>query len=116
MAKHKYLVLNRFTPGGGRPDRSPEEMQEMFAAFKEWMATHADEIVDFGDELAKDGRVVSAAGVAEGPWVEAKEVVGGYMILTADSYDRAVEIMRAMPGGSGPGVSFEIRELAGQTM
>jgi len=117
MAKHEYLVLNRFTPGGGGGDKpSPEAMQKMFAAFKEWMKTHEDEIVDFGDKLVPGGRVLSDGGVAEGPWVESKEVVGGYMILTADSYERAVEIMQAMPGGKRPGVSFEIRELSGQTM
>lgn len=45
------------------------------------------------------------------PFVESKELVGGYMILEADDYEGAVEVMQGCPGASAPGGSFEIREL-----
>lgn len=114
MAKHKYLVLFRNQPSpkaGSGP--SPERMQEMFAAYNAWMEQFKDQILDVGAKLQSDGRVVTSSGVADGPFVEAKELVGGYMILSTDSYDGAVEVVRACPGLKGPGGSMEIRQLMG---
>ena len=113
MSKRKYLVLFRNQPGSGpkKEAPSPEQMQKMFAAYNEWMEKFKDEILDKGTKLKGDGRIVTAEGVADGPFVEAKEVVGGYMILHTADYDGAVEVMKACPGALMPGASFEIREL-----
>jgi hypothetical protein len=54
--------------------------------------------------------------VADGPFVEAKEVVGGFMIVSAENFDGAVEVVRACPAVHMPGVSLEIREMAGRSM
>jgi hypothetical protein len=116
MSKHKYLVLFRNQPTVAENTPSPEQMQQMFAAYKTWMEKFKDAILDMGDKLKSDGRVVSASGVADGPFVEAKEVVGGYMIIAADTYDGAVEVVRASPAVDAPGALLEIRELAGRKM
>jgi hypothetical protein len=116
MSKHKYLVLFRNQPSVGQAAPSPEQMQQMFAAYKTWMEKFKDDILDLGDKLKSDGRVVSASGVADGPFVEAKEVVGGYMIVAAETYEGAVEIVRACPAVDAPGARLEIRELAGRKM
>lgn len=116
MSKRKYLVLFRNHPARGQASPSPEQMQQMFAAYKAWMEKFKDDILDTGDKLSSDGRVVTASGVADGPFVEAKEVVGGYMIVSAASYDRAVEVVRACPAVHAPGASLEIREMAGAKM
>ncbi|OLC77543.1 MAG: hypothetical protein AUG04_07300 [Deltaproteobacteria bacterium 13_1_20CM_2_69_21] len=52
-------------------------MQQMFAAYKAWKEKFKDDIFDLGDKLKSEGRVVTASGVADGPFVEVKEVVGG---------------------------------------
>ncbi len=110
MSKRKYLVLARGQRGaGGRIGPSPEQMQQMFAAFNAWKEKFKDSILDIGAKLEPEGRVVTASGVADGPFVEVKEVVGGFMIVSADSYDGAAEVVRAMP--TPPGASFEIREM-----
>ncbi len=116
MSKRKYLVLFRNQPTGGQGGPSPEQMQQMFAAYKAWMEKFKDDILDMGDKLKSDGRVVSASGVADGPFVEAKEVVGGYMIVSVETYDRAVEVVRACPAVHAPGALLEIREMAGAKM
>ncbi|HEU4403830.1 MAG TPA: hypothetical protein VFS43_00845 [Polyangiaceae bacterium] len=77
MAKRNYLVLFRSQPSGGRPGPSPEQMQQMFAAYNAWKERFKDGIVDLGDKLKPDGRVVSAAGVADGPFVEARRSWAG---------------------------------------
>lgn len=122
MSKHKYLVLFRSAPAPGGPSASsspapsPAQMQQMYAAYRAWMEQFKAELLDLGDKLAPTGRVVTAAGVAEGPFVEAKELVGGYMIVGADSYDRAVEVVRACPAAGMPGAVLEVRELMGAGM
>src|SRR5690348_6815877 len=116
MSKHKYLVLFRNQPSVGQTAPSPEQMQQMFAAYKTWMEKFKDDILDLGDKLKSDGRVVSASGVADGPFVEAKELVGGYMIVAAETYDGAVELVRACPAVDAPGALLEIRELLGRKM
>jgi hypothetical protein len=117
MSKRKYLVLARGSARpAGQPGPSPEQMQQMFAAYNAWKEKFKNEILDMGDKLQSDGRVVTAAGVADGPFVEAKEVVGGYMIVSAESYDGAVDIVRACPAMQMPGAVMEIREMAGAKM
>lgn len=116
MSKRTYLVLFRNQPTGGQGGPSPEQMQQMFAAYKAWMEKFKDDILDMGDKLKSDGRVVTASGVADGPFVEAKEVVGGYMIVSAEDYGGAAEVVRACPAVHAPGASLEIREMTGAKM
>jgi hypothetical protein len=117
MSKQKYLVLFRTQPLGGKGSSpSPEQAQQMYGAYKAWMEKFKDDILDMGDKLKSNGRVVTASGVADGPFVEAKEVVGGYMIVSAENYDRAVEVVRACPAVHAPGALLEIRETAGAKM
>lgn len=111
MSKRKYLVLLRSQPAAGDRPGSPEEMQRMFAHYNAWKEKFKTEIIDMGGKLTSEGRVVTAAGVADGPFVEAKEVVGGYMIVCAENHDRAVEVVQACPAVNVPGVSLEIREM-----
>jgi hypothetical protein len=88
-------------------------MQDMFAAWNAWKEKFKANILDMGSKLAPTGRVASGTGVTDGPFVEAKEIVGGYMILTAESYDEALEVVREGPGMLAPGAQIEIRELVG---
>ena len=67
-------------------------------------------IVDMGGQLG-GGRVVTSDGVTDGPFVEAKEVVGGYMIVAADSMQQAVEVAQESSGVM-PGSSVEVREIS----
>lgn len=49
--------------------------------------------------------------MTDGPFAETKEVIGGYRVVAADSYDRAVEVARECPGTLRPGTSLEISEI-----
>jgi hypothetical protein len=87
-------------------------MQDMYAAFNAWKEKFKDNILDMGGKLMPGGRVVTTSGATDGPFVEAKEVVGGYMFVSAESFDRALDIAKEMPMLT-PGSSIEIREVAG---
>lgn len=113
MPTHKYLLLQRSEPGGKREAPSPSQMQEMYAAFNAWKEKFKAEIVEMGGQLGGGGKVLTAAGVKDGPFVELKEVVGGYMIVATESYERALDIARECPGLIRPGSSCEVREIVG---
>ena len=54
---------------------------------------------------------MTSEGSSDGPFVESKEVVGGYMIVSADSVDEATQVARECPGVVRPGSSVEVREI-----
>ncbi len=110
----KYLFLHRSPPGQGGAPPSPEQMQAMFAKFNAFKEKFKDNIVDWGDKLRPEGRIVSAAAVSDGPFVEAKEIIGGFMIVSAESLDHTAAIAKEMPVGSG--ARIEVREMAGAKM
>jgi hypothetical protein len=111
MSTQKYLVMMRSGPGKHEPP-SPAQMQEMYAAFHAWKEKFKANIVDMGAKLQPGGKIVTGSGVTDGPFVETKEIVGGFMIVAAENYGQAIEIARECPGVVRPGSSLEIREMA----
>jgi hypothetical protein len=66
-----------------------------------------------GDGLTPEGRVVkSKKVVTDGPFVESKEIVGGFSIIEANSLDAAAEFAKGCPGLLVGG-NVEVRPLAG---
>ncbi len=113
MPTQKYIVLMRSTPGKPQEPPSPAQMQEMYAAFGAWQEKFKAKILDMGAKLKPGGKILTASGVSDGPFVEAKEIVGGFMIIGAESYDAALEVARECPGVLRPGNSIEVREMSG---
>lgn len=72
----------------------------MMKEWQNWMGNIAarDKLVNSGNRLADDGRVVKpGALVTNGPFVELKEAIGGYIIIRAESLDEAAEISKGCP-------------------
>ena len=70
-------------------------------------------MVNPGDALTQEGRVVNAKKVVtDGPFVESKEIVGGYSIVKADTIDAAAELAKGCPALLAGG-KVEVRPLAG---
>ena len=108
----KFLFVYRGNVDRENEQPSPEQMQQVMARWGEWFQKVGAAIVDGGDGLMPTGKIVSNSAVTDGPFIEAKELVGGYSILEADSYDAAVEHAMSCPINEEGG-SIEIRELAG---
>lgn len=87
-------------------------MEAMYAKYQAWQQKFADRIADMGSGLGSTGAVVTQNEVKEGPFVEIKEIVGGYMIVQGESIADAIEVMQAGPMIENPAVSIEIREMA----
>jgi hypothetical protein len=103
-----YLVLSR---GEWDADRSPEEIQAAIDAFYAW---HERLVAEGrflpGQRLAKPAKLVTRAGIIDGPFTEAKEVVGGYWFVRAASLDEAARIAADNPC-LACGLAFEIRPI-----
>jgi hypothetical protein len=85
----------------------------MYALFNAWKEKFKANILDMGGKLKAGGKILTESGVTDGPFVETKEIIGGFMIVAAESYDRALEVAREMPVPMMPGSSIEIREVEG---
>ncbi len=90
---------------------SPAEQQRVVEAYNGWAGQLAseDRIVD-ADHLQTTGVVLTSENgvVTDGPFVESKDMAGGYFIIRADSLDHAVELARNAPTFSYGG-SVEVR-------
>ncbi len=112
MPKQNYLCIQRSQPGkGGGEKPSPAQMEQMYAKFNAWKEKFQENLVDLGGKLG-GGKVVTSEGATDGPFVEAKEVVGGYMIVSAESLEEAIEVAQQSPGVWMPGSSVEVREIS----
>jgi len=96
MPTQKYLIVLR-SAGGKQEPPSPAHMREMYAAFNVWKEKFNVNIVDMGGKLKPGGKILTASGVTDGPYAEAKEIIGGYMVVAAENYDRALEVARECP-------------------
>lgn len=109
---NKYLFIYRNPPG---PDRqpSPAELQQMFEAWNVWMDKFKNNIVSMGDGLKPGGKVLADGKLSDAPFAEAKEIIGGFSIVQAESYEKAAEVARGCPILHMPNAVIEIREMAG---
>ena len=110
MTKQKYLCIQR-SQSGNCEKPSPTQMEEMYANFQTWTEKFQENIVDMGGKLEDGGKIVTSEGATDGPFIEAKELIGGYMIVSAESMEEAMEVARLSPGVAMPGSSIEIREI-----
>ena len=108
--KSKFLFLYRFPAGAAPRQASPEEMQAQYAAWAAWKAKFDKEVIP-GEGLKPGGVVVRAGKATDGPYIEAKEVMGSYAFVETSSLAQAIEIAQECPINTIPGASVEIREL-----
>lgn len=113
-ASARYLLLFRNAGEESHAHLTDAEREELTRAWNDWYArlAAAGKVKD-ASPLALGGRVLEGKRgdvVKDGPFAEAKEVVGGYFIVQAAGLDEATEIARGCPG-LRIGLSVEIREV-----
>jgi hypothetical protein len=107
----KFMLIYRNSAQPATPP-SPEEAQAILGLWNQWFQKFGGAILDGGDGLKPGGRVLKPGGiVTDGPYAEAKEVIGGYSVIQAEDHDGALAIARECPFAKR-GV-IEIREFAG---
>jgi hypothetical protein len=111
----EYMLLFR----GNHWDKklSPEELQQSMSKWTRWY----DQLVQQGKiksahPLMPEGRVISqkkGQPVADGPFAESKEAIGGYFFLQQSNLDEAVRIAKKCPLLEY-GMTVEVRPVAEQ--
>ena len=99
-----------------RAKRSQAEIEETMAKIGAWWGEHAQSGKITGGhrlqpaDTAKTVHLENGSGtfVTDGPFVESKEVVGGYGILSVPDLKAAVELAKTWPGA---GMKIEIRPI-----
>lgn len=109
MSKFVFLYRNSVDPSA---QPSPAEMQAGYTQWKAWMTKYANEILEqpparSGPKPGGAKAVCRAGAVTDGPYVEGKEVVGGWSFIQAESLAKAIDIAREVPMFS----SVEIIEI-----
>lgn len=95
---------------------SPEQIQGVIAEYVAWRHQIEAEGKFVGGEKLKDegGKHLSGAGgalrVTDGPYTEAKEVIGGFFTIAAADYDEAVKTAGGCPHLKYGG-RIELREI-----
>jgi hypothetical protein len=92
----EYLIISR---GQWDKDASKEKIQNTIDEFYRWLDRLIDEgKMKAGQRLGRDGATVSRKGVVtDGPFGEAKEVIGGYWLIVANSLAEAAKIASGNP-------------------
>jgi len=107
----RFLSIYKSVETGQPP--SQDEMSRMGALIEKYMktgelvATEGCLPTALGARVRKDGSKVT---VKDGPFTEAKEVVGGFAILQARSKEHAIELAKAFLDVAGEG-ECEIRQI-----
>jgi hypothetical protein len=112
-AKNEYLLMFRGLEWWN--GLSPEELRNTMEQIQGWF----NQLTESGrlkaaQPLAREGAVVSGKNgtiVADGPFAESKEVIGGYVLLQANSIDEAIGVAQSCPTLKF-GMQVEVRPVA----
>jgi hypothetical protein len=108
-----YMLLFRGTHWD--TNLSPEELQNVMSQWTAWF----DRLVEHGKiksahPLMDEGKIVSwkkGQTVADGPFAESKEAIGGYFLLEINDLEEALEIAKECPTLKY-GMTVEVRPVA----
>jgi hypothetical protein len=114
----RYVIMNWVHPDDAAAwEAMPAEEQAADVdRHREWFRRFGDKVVG-GEELAdprtvkslRPGRQGEGIVVTDGPYVETKELLGGFVIVEADSVDEAVAMAREWPSlGNQPNATVQV--------
>jgi hypothetical protein len=99
MAEYVILIY------GNEPDRTPEDIERVMEAHNRFPgqveALGGKIIAGKALQLAATATSIRGDVVTDGPFVETKEVLGGYYLIEADDLDQALAIGKLCPADSG---------------
>lgn len=112
----KYVIM--FTSDPELDANVPEDrMRDLYGRTYQWYTDNAAQIADGGAELQPvetATTVKSSEGgtvVVDGPFSEAKEVIGGFSVIDVPDIDAAIALTKTWPFLELPGWAVEIRPI-----
>ncbi|MFN8250890.1 MAG: YciI family protein [Ferruginibacter sp.] len=95
------------------PQPTPEQAQAEMKMWMDWLGGIAaqNKLTAAGNPLTSSGKVVKANNIiTNGPYSEIKEVVGGYSVIKAASFEEAADMAKGCPVLRSGG-NVEVREV-----
>lgn len=112
----KYVLM--FVSDPDEDAKVPADVLEAdYKKIYEWFGTNAEHIADGGAELLGKETATSVKYgtdgpvVVDGPFSEAKEVIGGFSIIDVADMDAAIALAQTWPSLRIPGTTVEIRPM-----
>ncbi|TGL33610.1 YciI family protein [Leptospira perdikensis] len=108
-----YLILMRLDILTKEAQPSPEQLQVYMKQYQEWVnGIVAKKKFKGGTALSTEGKVIQSNHIiTDGPFVETKESLAGFIIIQAESFEDAVSIAKDCPILMGEGNSVEVRKI-----
>ncbi|MDR7276560.1 YciI family protein [Catenuloplanes atrovinosus] len=117
--RYAMLICGAESNWDAGEERVAEVMAEIGAWSAKWEA--AGKMPGVGAELepVRTAKTVSRGAdglpvVTDGPYLELKEVVGGFILFDADDLDEAIAIASGWPGITAFGDKIEVRPTTGR--
>jgi hypothetical protein len=113
----KYVMMLAGEEGNWYDEDNAAAIEAAMQAIYAWMEKWEGKVVDGGAELdsVKKAKTISRGPdgpvVTDGPYLELKEVIGGFILLEADGIDEAVAIASGWPGIAKFGDKVEVRPV-----
>jgi hypothetical protein len=117
----RYVLMNYVHPDDARAweSMSAEEQAVDVERHRDWFRKYREHIAG-GEELdeprtvktLRPGRQGEGVVVTDGPYIESKEILGGFVILEVDSPDEAVKIASEWPSlSSQPQATVQLQPV-----
>ena len=113
MEKYMLIFRNSLHTEDDFQSLSPEAMQSELDKWGQWIGGIAAQGKMLNsDALHQSGKIVKGSKhvVTDGPFIESKELVSGYLTLSASSIDEAIELSKGCPIYDIEG-SVEVRQI-----
>jgi hypothetical protein len=89
-AMAKFIFLG----SGGKMPESKEEGAKLMKAWEDWFAEMGSSVLDQGNPFSPVAKITAGGSVGDVP---AEALVNGYMIIEAESREKAVKIAQECP-------------------
>jgi hypothetical protein len=113
VGEMKYVMLILNTEAAGK--LTAEEYEAWSSQIMAWYEKNSASgvLADGGAQLQgpETAKTVRVGGVTDGPFMESKEVLGGYSVLETETIDEAAEVAKGWPGVDRGLVTMELRPV-----
>jgi len=111
----EFILLFRLDLLTKEAQPSPEQMQIYMKQYHDWVGGIAAQNKFIGGKgLSTEGKVLKSHQViTDGPFVEIKESIAGFIMIRAQDFEEAVSLSKDCPMLNGEGNSVEVRRITG---
>jgi hypothetical protein len=109
----EFLLLFRIDILTKDAQPTAEQMKVYMDQYRAWVDTIIAENKFVGGKgLSTEGKVLKENFVTDGPFVEIKESIAGFIIIKADDLADAIRLSKGCPILNGKGNSVEVRKIS----